>query len=130
MVTDCLHCCHSKSSQHKYKNSVDFLLASLDMRLSGDSLGSPRQYRWRRNDSSINKDRTVQQNSADVNIVVQTDHRVLRQRSNSQDMAVSPAPSIDVIEEVVPVVQTPALTPKKSKVKTNDNGLHITGSSK
>jgi len=36
---------------------------------------------------------------------------------------VSPAPSIDVIEEVVPVVQTPALTPKKSKVKTGKEAV-------
>lgn len=41
---------------------------------------------------------TVQQNT-DLHISVQTDSRVLRQRSTSQDLAVSPAVSNDVAEE-------------------------------
>lgn len=45
---------------------------------------------------------TVRPNNADVNIVVQTDSRVLRQRSNSQDLAISPAVSKDVEEDLPP----------------------------
>ncbi len=59
---------------------------------------------------------TVNQHSSDVNITVQTDSRVLRQRSTSQEMAV-PSPSVlssDAVEEKQP----PSTTKKVSKGKS------------
>lgn len=42
---------------------------------------------------------TVNPSNTNDNIVVQTDSRILRQRSSSQDLAVSPVPSNDAAEE-------------------------------
>ena len=42
---------------------------------------------------------TVHPSNTTDNIVVQTDSRVLRQRSHSQDMAISPAASKDAVED-------------------------------
>lgn len=54
---------------------------------------------------------TVHPNQNDVNITVQTDSHVLRQRSNSQDLAVSPSVSKEVNDE------KPSTTKKGNKGK-------------
>jgi hypothetical protein len=80
-------------------------------------------YRMERTDT-LN---TVQQNNVDLNVMVQTDSRVLHQQSNSQEMAASPVVSADQAEEfTVPVVQPTTTIPATKKSSKSKSKIAVT----